>query len=520
MQNLSQREREIARAMQKSPIFTIRLIWGLEPQPVKEEYAKLVEDLIIAGEYHKVKKEYFHEFIRGNHYTWQQYLILSAVELAIKNRSSRKISIRSGHGIGKSTTMSWLIIWFLICFPDCRVPCTAPTGDQLHDVLWTEIRSWISKFPDIKWLKDKLEVQTDKIYVKEEGNSAFARARTARKEAPEALAGLHAENMLMVVDEASGVDDEIYKVAKGAFTEKNVLVLLISNPTRLEGYFYRTHHQFQDKWQTLNFSTLDSPLSTSDEYAKEIAEEHGIESDEYRIRVLGEFPNGDSVDDKGWARLLELFEVKNAQEGQNDEDPFVGIARMGIDPAGEGTDISSWVVRDRFKARIVARERISTKKGVAEKTLTLFTKHTQVKPEKTYIDNFGVGAEITKEIALTGVRTTGINVGDKASNSDLYINLRAEAYMRLRRWVQSGGKLSPSKDWEELTHIRFRRGLNGKVQIMSKRDMKGNGYKSPNNADALMMTFIDPEEGDIMEKSKHKVKQFKPNYSKVSYNKS
>jgi len=517
---INKKELEIAYSMKTSPIFTIGILWGLSPQPILEEYKELVDNLIIEGKYNEIKKEYFGEFIRGRHFTWQQFLILRAIELGLEGKASKKISIRSGHGIGKSTTMAWSIIWFLICYPDCRIPCTAPTGDQLHDVLWTEIRTWIGRFPEVKWLQNKLEVQKDKVYINETGNSAFARARTARKEAPEALAGLHAENMMMVVDEASGVPDEIYNVAKGAFTEKNVIVLLISNPTRLDGYFYRTHHDYQDKWQRLNFSTLDSPLSTSDDYAKEIAEEHGIRSDEYKIRVLGDFPEGSSVDEKGWSRLLELSEIKKAQEEQDDDLPFIGNLRMGIDPAGEGTDISSWVVRDKFKARIVSQEKISNKKSIAERTLTLFVKYPGIEARKTYIDNFGVGAEITKEIALAGINTTGINVGDKAKNSELYANIKAEAYMRLRRWIQSGGKLSHHKDWEELTHVRFRRGLNGKVQIMSKREMRTAGYKSPNNADALMMTFIDEESDDLMNRIKNKVKQFKPNYKKVSYHRS
>lgn len=520
---VSKQELEIFVKMQRSPIYTIYLLWQLKPQPVKDEYKELVNELIENGKQEEVKAEYFKPFVRGKHFTWQQYVILYSVELAVLGKSQKKISIRSGHGIGKSTTMSWLIIWFILCYPNCRIPCTAPTGDQLHDVLWTEIRTWVTRFPDIPWLKDKFDVQRDYIRINEEGNSAFARARTARKETPEALAGLHAENMMMIVDESSGVPDEIFNVARGAFTEENVLVILISNPTRLDGYFYRTHMDanMQDKWQRLAFSTLDSPLSTSDTYAQEIIDEHGENSNEYRIRVLGEFPSEDDLDKNGWARLLNVDEVKNAQRRNPDEDyeqPLVGEQRMGIDPAGEGTDETSWVVRDKFQAKIVSRERISNTKGIAQKTLTLFTKYPQVNPKRTYIDNFGIGAEISKNIALAGIDTNGINVGDKAQNSELYRNLKAEMYMRLRRWIQSGGKLSEDKEWEELTHVRFRRGLNGKIEIMSKRDMRKEGYKSPNNADALAMTFIEADDDDIMRKKKNRAKTVKPNYQKASYN--
>ncbi|MHA1541417.1 MAG: hypothetical protein ACTSQH_00400 [Candidatus Hodarchaeales archaeon] len=515
------KDAEIAQKMKKSPIFTIRALWNISPQPVKPEYRELVEELIVQNKQYEILPTYFDTFVRGRHFTWQQYIILRAVEDAIAGKKSRSITISSGHGIGKSTTMSWLMIWFLMCYPDCRIPCTAPTTDQLQDVLWMEIQAWISRFPDVKWLKDKFDLTQNHIRVNEEGNSAFARARTARKEKPEALSGLHSANMMMVVDEASGVPDEIYNYARGAFTEENVIVLLISNPTRNEGYFFRTHNhdEISKNWQRLSFSTNDSPLKTSEVYAEEIAAEHGIDSDEYRIRVLGKFPRADS-DDNGWFRLLEPKEIEDAQA--HELPPFIGKMRMGIDPSGEGSDTSRWVGRDRFQMRVIGKEKISNPKSIAEKTLSLLIKYPQIETSGTNLDNFGVGAEVTKEIALAGEDINGINVGDIKSviNKDLYSNKRAEAYMTFRRWVQSGGKLCGSKEWNELSHVRFKRGLNGKIKIMSKEEAKRKGYKSPNTADAGSLTFITPDEDDILAKKKHKTRQFKPSYAKVSYERS
>ncbi len=79
--------------------------------------------------------------------TWQQAEIVYAVERAITGRGKKKISISSGHGIGKSTILAMLLLWFLFAFMDCKVPCTAPTQSQMYDVLWAEIQKWILKMP-------------------------------------------------------------------------------------------------------------------------------------------------------------------------------------------------------------------------------------------------------------------------------------------------------------------------------------------------------------------------------------
>ena len=109
-----------------------------------------------------------------------------------------------------------LILWFLFCYVDAKVPVTAPTQTQMYDVLWSEIKKWIDRMP--VEVKDKFEHTQDYVRITEHPDNWFARARTASKERPEALAGLHADFMFLVVDEASGVPDEIFDAAKSALT--------------------------------------------------------------------------------------------------------------------------------------------------------------------------------------------------------------------------------------------------------------------------------------------------------------
>ena len=450
---------EIYKKMQKSPLFFIEMMWGLVPERDNSK------------------------FIKGKHLTWQQHDILLAVEEALKG-GKKRISVRSGHGIGKSTTLAMLILWYLFCYKDAQVPCTAPTSDQIHDILWKEVAKWLNLMPQP--VREKYEWTNGYIRITESPETWFARAKTARKENPEALAGVHGDFVMYIVDEASGVPEEIFNTAEGALTGDNVLVILISNPTRLIGYFYDSHHKDKESWQTLGFSSIDSPI-VDKEYVSRIISKHGEDSDEYKIRVLGEFPREDTMDDKGYIALFSENDIKIS-----DTEEFIGERRLGIDPSGEGDDKTVWVIRDNFKAKIVAVEKVSNASSIAQKTMTLM-QHYQVKGEHTYIDNFGAGANVAQELALAGIRVKAINVGDKPQDEEMFLNRRAEASWRVKQWFRKGGELVDHKGWDEILTIRYRKELSGKMKIMGKLEMKKEGIKSPDHYDALMMTFLDPE---------------------------
>ena len=464
---MTQREFEEFRAKfaewRISPVAFVRDVWGLVPERDNTKFQK------------------------DKHISWQQHDIFLAVEKGLRGEASKKISCRSGHGIGKTTTFSWLILWFLMCFYEAQASCTAPTSQQMYDVLWKEVKKWIDRMP--KWARDKYEWTTSYVRFTERPETWFARAATARKEAPEAFAGIHAENVLLAGDEASGIFNEIFESGRGALTNENAIVLLFGNPLRLTGYFFETHHAQKKNWQTLNFSSLDSPLVDKNSgLIQEIRDKYGEDSDEWKTRILGEFPRADSVDDKGYVPLLFQDDLRYTLDTK-----FGRQKWMAVDPAGEGSNKSIWVIRDNFKAMIVSSENVSSPKSIAQKTVTLAEAY-GIDWGNIVIDNFGEGANVAQEIALSGSkedpprRVVGINVGDKSENED-YLNLRAELYVKLKEWLRSGGELITDKRWSELLDIRFRRELNGKLRIMSKLDMSKAGIASPDVADALMLTF-------------------------------
>ncbi len=212
-----------------------------------------------------------------------------------------RISIVSGHGIGKSMILSVLILWFLWVHPMCQIACTSPSKEQMYDVLWKEIKKWIDRMP--KGMQQFYIWETSHVRMSEAAATWFARAKTSSKENTEALAGVHADHVMMAVDEASGVEEPIFETMEGALTSGNILVILISNGTRNIGYFYDTHHRDSLRWQNYSFDATDSPR-VSPQSVLDWKDKYGEDSVQYAVRVLGKFPDEGVLDDKGYVQLF------------------------------------------------------------------------------------------------------------------------------------------------------------------------------------------------------------------------
>lgn len=488
------------RRMERSPLYFIRNTWHLVPQPIKAEYYdRYALGLKMTGKgwdsfCTSVKPHWFEQYQDGLHITWQQSLILYGIQKALRGEVPTRISITSGHGIGKSTLLSWLILWFLYVHPEAQVATTSPSKEQMYDVLWKELKKWIDRLPEA--MGAQFVWESSHIRMKEKPEVWFARAKTSSKENTEALAGVHADWVLAAVDEASGVEEPIFETMEGALTSGNTLVFLISNPTRSLGYFYDTHHKDKERWQNYQFSSLDSPR-VDQRYVDNIVAKYGTDSVQYAIRVLGLFPDEGIMDDKGY---VQLFNEKDLHLTQFDNEwKPVGLVKAGLDASGEGQDKTEWAVRDRMRAAIVAEEDVSTDAGMAIKSITICDKY-DVDPLDFVIDAFGKGQNVSMEIALATSkqkrpwRVHPVNVGDPCddeADKALFINVRAMLYWRFMLWCRAGGELMDSPRLkDQLLSIRFKRTANGRIQIMDKVQMKKLGFPSPDKADALSLTFL------------------------------
>ena len=409
------------------------------------------------------------------------------------------VSIKSGHGTGKTAFDAWCILWYNYTREHAQVPCTAPTEAQLKNVLWKELSLWHGKMP--KFFRDMFVITSDKFYHKDHQLTWFAVARTARSEKPEALQGFHARNLLFIIEEASGVAEEVFTVVRGALTDDSNRCIMTSNPTRTTGFFYNSHTLWEgEPWTCLTFNGEESPI-VGERYIREIAVEYGEDSDMYRVRVLGEFPieSDFTLIPKEWviaALEREASPVKRLAEKTYDA--------AGIDVARYGENKTVFVLlRGVTVVAILQYPKQSTMKTAAQ--VVALCK--RIEPENIKVDEIGVGAGVVDRVLEQGYNISGVEVGRAAVYKDKFANLRAEYYWSLRKRFEEGAiSLAPLKNSlsksdmikfvEQICSIRYEHNPSGKVAIWSKEKMRREGIKSPDLADALMLAFADyyPEE--------------------------
>lgn len=208
---------------------------------------------------------------------WQEE---AAMDLVCRS----KVAIKSGQGVGKTAFEAATFLWFLTCFNDARIVCTAPTKQQLNDVLWSEVAKWMAGSPLLDML---LRWTKTYVYVKGYEKRWFAVARTATK--PENMQGFHEKNMLFIVDEASGVADPIMEAILGTLSGANNKLLMCGNPTRTSGVFYDAFHA---DCALYAFRTVSSRASrrTNKDNIQSLIRKYGEKSNVVRVRVDGEFP--------------------------------------------------------------------------------------------------------------------------------------------------------------------------------------------------------------------------------------
>lgn len=250
----------------------------------------------------------------------EQRKILSSVA---KNQMT---SVRSGHGVGKSTVEAWVVIWFMVTRPFPKIPCTAPTQHQLFDILWAEVSKWLR---NNKALAEELIWTKEKLYMKGYPEEWFAVARTASK--PDALQGFHADDVLYIIDEASGVEDDIFEPVLGALSTPGAKLLMCGNPTQLSGFFYDSHNKNRASYSTFHIDGRKSSRVSQD-FVQTIIRMYGEDSDVFRVRVAGDFP----LQEDDIFIPLPLVEGSIMTEAPEREKP--ALIHIGCDVARFGDD--------------------------------------------------------------------------------------------------------------------------------------------------------------------------------------
>jgi len=404
----------------------------------------------------------------------QQSLMLSAT-----GKPGARVAVKSGHGTGKSTVLAWLTLWSIVCFSDVKIPCTAPTAHQLHDILLAEISKWRDRMVS-PW-KDIITVSKDRVTI--EGAPGFAAMRTGRKENPEALQGFHADTLTFLIDEASGIDEKVYEVARGTLSTPSARIVMASNPTRSTGYFYNAFHRSRDNWDLFTFSCLDSPF-VAPEYIKEMRDEYGEDSDIFRVRVLGEFPKG------GDLQFIPTSMAESAVKRYYDEKAYdFAPLLLGVDVAYFGGDRSVIYLRQGLHCR-----RLFAVQGVEPAVLAghvarLWDDH---RADAVLVDVTGVGAGVVSNLRLQGRHPIAVSFSG-SSGTEGYHNKRAECWGLMKEWLRDGGWIpDDTRLKDDLCGPEYSYTMGGKLILERKEDMKKRGIASPDDGDALALTFAEP----------------------------
>lgn len=411
--------------------------------------------------------------------TLQQEMVLKAIP------KHDQIAVASGHGVGKTALESWIILWFLWTHPYAKIPVTAPTQHQLFDILWSELAMWLGKSSLQDWFRWS-KTHLRHITAPEEW---FAVAQTASSKNPESIQGYHANYLLVVADEASGVDDSIFEALEGAQTT-DTKVFMFSNPTRLSGRFYEA---FKGKdasmWKTFNFSSEESPL-VKEKYLKMMEKKYGRDSDIYRIRVLGEFPEHEA---DTFIHISDVFKATMREGFTN------GTASIGVD-VGRGRDESVIVAVSGTKIIKIRRKRLKdlmqTVSMVMAMEQELLSEGYQISAVK--IDDTGVGGGVTdrlRELKREGMfksKIIPINFGAKSTSKSkikYYANLSAEMWGHMNDLIRETLALPNNDDLiAQLTSRKYTMTNNG-ILLESKENMRKRGLKSPDIADALALAL-------------------------------
>ena len=425
---------------------------------------------------------------------WQKDALMDLAE-------NPKVAVKSGQGVGKTGMEAVALLWFLCCYPYPRIVATAPTKQQLHDVLWSEVSKWMSKSPLLSGI-----LKWTKTYIYMVGNEKrwFAVARTATK--PENMQGFHEDNMLFIVDEASGVADSIMEAILGTLSGENNKLLMCGNPTKTSGTFYDAFYSSRWMYQCHTVSSEDS-LRTNNDNIKALIARFGYDSNVVRVRVRGLFPNQES----DVFIALQLLEDSIKLEIESEDEKIERID-IGVDVARFGDDCT--VIAHKIDKKIpilYVRNGQDTMKTVGDivKLYHELLEEYQEYNEYIYvkIDDTGVGGGVSdrlKELQnnpaspeenLDKMVIIPVNFAKKApktKSARYYDDIVTWMWANVRDMLKNKEVKLPDDSVliGEFSTRKFSVQSNGKLRLESKKEMKKRGLLSPDRADAVALACM------------------------------
>lgn len=415
---------------------------------------------------------------------WQKDFLLNY-------RDQKRSGAKACKGPGKTAVLSWCAWHFLATRPHPKIAATSISGDNLRDGLWTEMSKWQQKSD---YLSAAFEWQKERIICREHPETWWMSARRWSQSAnPElqanTLAGLHADYILFILDEAGGIPDAVMAAAEAALASGIECKLLIcGNPTHLSGPLYRACTRDASMWKMIEISgDPENPKRSPRinlEWANEQIRQWGRENPWVMVNVFGQFPPS-SIN-----ALLGPDDITTSMNRVVTVDSYTSAAKvLGVDVARQGDD--STVLQPRqgivaFKPKIL---RIPDTQQIAAHVADAINKW---HPDMVNIDaTGGWGYGVIDALRSWGYAVNDVQFSGKPLKAQ-YFNKRAEIHFELASWVLAGGCLPNLPELREELTVQTYTHKKDKLMMTEKEQLKALLGRSPDLADALALTFAFP----------------------------
>lgn len=416
---------------------------------------------------------------------WQRNLLADVRDKIKTPGQIVREAIASGHGVGKSCVVAWIILWSISTREDTRGVVTANTATQLDTKTWPELIKWYQRFIG----RSLFVVTATAIFSvdKEHEKTWRIDAIPWSENNTEAFAGLHNQGKRIVVifDEASAIANPIWEVAEGAMTDADTEIIwcAFGNPTRNTGRFFDCFHRLRAYWRSVQIDSRSVRFSNKP-LIKEWIAQWGLDSDFIKVRVLGQFPTAS-------ANQLISMDIAEAGRGahlstwQYDFAPIT----IGVDPAWTGGDMTAIVLRQGLRCSILHKIPRNDNDFVIAQVIA--QDEDKYKADAVFID-LGWGQGIYSAGKTMGRNWMLIGFGEKSPRHDCF-NMRAYMWVMMRDWLKDGGAYPDDQQmYDDITSPETKPRPDGIIQLESKEDMRKRGLPSPNLADALAITFARP----------------------------